>query len=414
MNADKLNSLDQIAAFLDGTQAIAFGVASNKAERHQWVQKTLARFHYNALGKADKGVLLHYLIKVSGYSRAQVKRLIKQYRDTGRLCARQRTVSGFARRYTDADIRLLAEMDERHDQPSGPMIKKLCERAYRLFEQTEYARLATISVSHLYVLRQSKIYARLRQRYTKTRPKAAHIGQRRKPQPNGNPGYIRIDSVHQGDLDKQKGVYHINAVDEVTQFQLVFTGEKISERYLIPALQYLLETFPFVILGFHSDNGSEYINSQVAKLLQKLLIEFTKSRARQTNDNALVESKNGSVVRKAFGYIHIPQHWAPRINEFNQQHLNPYINYHRPCFFPKTVTDSKGKQRKTYPYRNMMTPYDKLKSLPEAKQYLKAGLTFEILDAIAHHVSDNQAAEKLQQARRELFNTIFEQGQNTA
>ena len=376
--------------------------------------KTLARFHYHSLGKTDKGLLLRYLIKVSGYSRTQVKRLIKQYRDTGRLCARQRTVPGFARRYTDADIRLLAEMDERHDQPSGPMIKKLCERAYRLFGQTEHARLATISVSHLYILRQSKIYARLRQRYTKTCPKAAHIGQRRKPHPNGNPGYIRIDSVHQGDLDKQKGVYHINAVDEVTPFQLVFTVEKISERYLIPALQYLLETFPFVILGFHSDNGSEYINRQVAKLLQKLLIEFTKSRARQTNDNALVESKNGSVVRKAFGYSHIPQHWAPLINDFNQQHLNPYINYHRPCFFPKVITDKKGKQRKTYPYQNMMTPYDKLKSLPNPLQYLKSALTFEILDAIAYHVSDNQVAEQFQQARRELFNTIFEQGQNTA
>lgn len=414
MNADKLNSLDQIAAFLDGTQAIAFGVASTKTERYQWVQKTLAQFHYNTRDKADKGVLLRYLVKVSGYSRAQVKRLIQQYRDTGRLQARQRTVSGFARRYTEADIRLLAEMDERHDQPSGPMIKKLCERAYRLFDQTEYARLALISISHLYVLRQSRIYARLRQRFTKTRPKAAHIGQRRKPQPNGQPGFIRIDSVHQGDLDKQKGVYHLNAVDEVTQFQLVFSVEKISERYLIPALEYLLETFPFVILGFHSDNGSEYINRHVATLLQKLLIEFTKSRARQTNDNALVESKNGSVVRKAFGYTHIPQHWAPQINDFNQHYLNPYINYHRPCFFPNITTNQHGKQRKTYPYHNMMTPYDKLKSLPQAQQYLKSALTFEILDTIAYQISDNQAAKQLQTARRILFNTIFEQGQKTA
>lgn len=414
MNADELTTIDQVIAFLDGTQAIAFGVASNKTERYQWVQKTMARFRYFKLSKPDKGLLTRYLIKVSGYSHAQIKRLIKQYRETGRLRARQRTVAGFARRYTEADIRLLAEMDERHDQPSGPMIKKLCERAYRLFGQSEYARLADISVSHLYTLRQSKTYARCRQHFTKTRPKVAHIGQRRKPQPNGQPGYIRIDSVHQGDLNKQKGVYHINAVDEVTQYQLVFTAEKISERYLIPALEYLLDAFPFVILGFHSDNGSEYINRHVAKLLQKLLIEFTKSRARQTNDNALVESKNGSVVRKAFGHTHIPQHGAPMMNEFNQQHLNPYINYHRPCFFAKTITDKKGKQRKTYSYKNMMTPYDKLKSLPQAKHYLKSNLSFEILDAIAYQISDNQAADQLQHARRELFNTIFEQGQKSA
>ena len=137
-----------------------------------------------------------------------------------------------------------------------------------------------------------------------------------------------MNSVHQGDLDGQKGVYHINATDEVTQFEVVTTVERISERYLIPALETLLEIFPFVVINFHSDNGSEYINKRVAELLQKLLIEFTKSRSRQTNDNALAESKNGSVVRKVFGYSHIPQRWAPLINMFNQQHLTPYLNYH--------------------------------------------------------------------------------------
>ena len=178
-------------------------------------------------------------------------------------------------------------------------------------------------------------------------------------------------TVHQGDQDKQKGVYHINAVDEVTQFEVVCTVEKISEQYLMPVIEQLLDCFPFVIKGFHSDNGSEYINYKVAALLQKLLIEFTKSRSRQSNDNALVESKNGSVIRKLFGYAHIPQRWASLINEFNHKTLFPYINYHRPCYFPKTITDSKGKDKKTYPYEGMMTPYDKLKAIENAINYLK-------------------------------------------
>ncbi len=119
----------------------------------------------------------------------------------------------------------------------------------------------------------------------------------------------------------------------------------------MPALKQMLASFPFTILGFHSDNGSEYINRRVAQLLQKLFIEFTKSRSRHSNDNALAESKNASVVRKIFGYTHIPQKWAAEINTFNRKYLNPYINYHRPCFFPKTTTDSKGRQRKIYRYR---------------------------------------------------------------
>jgi transposase InsO family protein len=208
-------------------------------------------------------------------------------------------------------------------------------------------------------------------------------------------------------------VHHINAVDEVTQFEVVCCVERISERYLIPVLEQLLDSFPFTIRGFHSDNGSEYINRQVARLLEKLRIEFTKSRPRRSNDNALTESKNGAVVRKLFGYEHIPQHWAPVINAFNQEYLNPYINYHRPCFFPETLIDDKGRQCKIYRYDNMMTPYDKFKSLPDAADYLKPGMTFETLDKVALNISDNEAAARMMQARRKLFNDIHEQIRKT-
>ena len=409
MKLEDLTSIDQLTDFLSGTQAVVFSVISDKDACYRWIQGELVKFRYRQLSRHGKGVVIRYLMKISGYSRQQLTRLIAQYRKNGRLQRRQRTVSGFKQKYTQQDIRLLAAMDERHDTPCGPAVKKLCERACEVFGQTEYAALASISVSHLYNLRKSTTYTRQRRHFEKTQPRRSSIGERRKPRPNGRPGYIRIDTVHQGDLDKQKGVYHINAVDEVTQFEVVCSVEKISEHYLIPALQQLLDAFPFTLLGFHSDNGSEYINKMVAKLLEKLRIEFTKSRARQTNDNALAESKNGAVVRKIFGYSHIPQRWAPLINIFNQQHLNPYINFHRPCFFPETRIDLKGKQRKIYRYENMMTPYDKLKSLAEAKDYLKPGTTFEILDRIAHQISDNQAADRLQKARRNLFKTIHGQ-----
>jgi len=144
------------------------------------------------------------------------------------------------------------------------------------------------------------------------------------------------------------------------------------------------------------------------------LIEFTKSRSRQSNDNAQVESKNGSVIRKLFGYAHIPQRWASLINEFNHNTLFPYINYHRPCFFPKTITDSKGKDKKTYPYKCMMTPYDKLKSIENAKNYLKPDITFELLDKVALSQNDDQAAEQLQKERSKLFKTINERDLKSA
>jgi len=368
MKLEQLTSIQSVCQFLDGTQVVVFCVANSKRERYQWIQKTLVSFRYPSLGKTDKGLLTRYLMKVTGYSRAQIKRLIQQYRKKGTITVRTARRNGFKPKYSKADIRLLAEMDERHQQPSGPVLKKFCERAYERFGESKYERLAGISVSHLYNLRQSTTYQRQRCILKKTRPKAAKIGTRRKPSPNEQPGYIRIDSVHQGDQDGRKGVYHINAVDEVTQFQVIVTVEKISERYMLPALEQLLASFPFKIKGFHTDNGGEYINYTVAKLLEKLRIEFTKSRPRHSNDNALAESKNGSVVRKLYGYMHIPQHHADDFASLNQQEVYRYINFHRPCYFPSIVIDKKGKERKRYRYEDMMTPYEKFCSLSVLKK----------------------------------------------
>jgi hypothetical protein len=408
MKLEELKTIEQLIQFLDGTKAVMFTINSSKNEHYKWFKNELIRFRYLSLKKTEKGVFVRYLMKVSGYSQSQVTRLIKQYRLTGNIKHCHISSSGFKSKYTSGDIRLLARTDERHDTPCGHTVKKICERAYAVFNEKEYERLSMISVSHIHNLRKSNTYTQVRRHFEKTKPKSSSIGERRKPKPNGKPGFIRIDTVHQGDQDKQKGVYHINAVDEVTQFEVVCSVEKISELFLMPILQNILDFFPFKIIGFHSDNGSEYINRNVAKLLKKLLIEFTKSRSRHSNDNALAESKNCSIVRKVLGYHHIPQKWAIQINNFNQTYLNPHINYHRPCFFPETITDEKGKQRKIYPYEKMMTPYDKFKSLPDAEKYLKNEMSFEIMDKVAYAMTDNQSAEKLQQGRQSLFKTIDE------
>ncbi len=215
--------------------------------------------------------------------------------------------------------------------------------------------------------------------------------------------------MHQGDKDKVKGVYHINAVDEITPFEVVSSTQKISEPFLMPILTQMLEQFPFVIKGFHADNGSEYINQSVVRLLNKLLIELTQSRARHRNDHALVECNNGAIVRKHLGFMHIPQKYAPEINQFATDFLNPYLNYHRPCFFPQISTNNKGKQVKTYPYRNMMTPYEQLKSLTNAQSYLKTHISFTMLDDIVYQMTDNEAEKQLNEEKTKLFKNIFEQ-----
>ena len=292
-------------------------------------------------------------------------------------------------------------MDEAHGVLSGPATQKILQREFHDFGDTRYRRLARISAAHIYNLRRGRIYRQRRITYQPTKPTPVSIGERRAPRPEGRPGYLRVDTVHQGDQDGSKGTYHIDAVDEVTQWQVVGATAQISEAWLIPVLEAMLAQFPFRILGFHSDNGSEFINYRVAELLNKLLVEQTKSRPRHSNDNGLVESKNGAVVRKHMGYIHIAAEHAEAIERFYEEHLNPYLNFHRPCGQPELVTNSKGKQKRVY--RWYATPWQMLRRLPGVAGYLKPELTIEALDQVARAQSDTAAAEAMQAAKRKLF-----------
>jgi len=258
----------------------------------------------------------------------------------------------------------------------------------------------------LYNLRASAGYRKQLAVYEPTRPTAVSIGERRRPEPQGRPGYLRVDTVHQGDWDGAKGVYHINAVDAVTQWQVVGCAIRISEAYLHPVLEAILHQFPFRILGFHSDNGSEYVNGEVLNLLNDLLIEFTKSRANRSQDNALVEGKNGAVIRKLIGYGHIPGEHAEDLQKFYTAHLNPYLNFHRPCGFATVSYDARGKRQRKYKVADYATPYEKFKALPDAAGYLKENMSLARLDQQASKMSDTECAQKMATAKATLLRKV--------
>jgi transposase InsO family protein len=407
MNMSTLRTIEQIREFLAGTSDVIFSAPLDELALRNVVEAVLKRFRYFSLSKGHRGILYRYMQRVSGYSRQHLDRLIVQYRETKSLRPKERSSrTSFTCKYNALDVALLAELDSLHDTLSGPATRVLAQRAYERFGDERYACLAEISVSHLYNLRASEAYLKQRRVWHKTRPSAVAIAVRKAPAPQGLPGYIRIDTVHQGDQDGMKGVYHINAVDIVTQWELAASVERISEAYLLPVIGLLLEGFPFAIRGFHSDSGSEYINHDVAKLLDKLNVEFTRSRPRQTNDNALAESKNGAVIRKLMGYAHIPQKHAAAINRFYTEALNPYLNFHRPCYYAVDKIDAKGKVRKTYPHDQIMTPWEKLQSIPNYESLLKPEHTPETLERLARAMTDSEAAQRVQEARRALFQSF--------
>ncbi len=400
MDDTEATSLEQIRAFLAGSNPVQFS-GQRREEVYGWVEKTLVRHQYASLARPGKGLVRRYLARMTGLSRAQVTRLITGYRQTGRVKAAAYQRTKFATRYTAADVNLLAYVDKAHGNLSGPATRRILERECCEYGQTAYQRLSVISVAHLYRLRNSAAYRKSNTSYQPTRPTPVAIGERRKPQPHDAPGYLRLDTVHQGDQEGRKGLYHINAVDQVTQWEIVAATPQISEWWLLPVLEAMLGQFPFVIRGFHSDNGREFINYTVARLLGKLLIEQTKSRANHCGDNGLVESKNGAIIRKHIGFGYIGAQHAEAMNQFYRQHLNPYVNFHRPCAVPKIVTEANGKRRRVY--LRWATPFELLQEAPHCESFLRPGVTLAELDDFALFQSDTEAALAMQRAKRQLL-----------
>jgi len=404
-NAERLTP-EQIQEFLKGNQAIEFA-GQSRAERYEFVQRVLVAQEYaTEESKKRRGTIRAYLSKVTGLSLPQLTRLIRQYRQDGMVRAKPYRRHRFRVKYRRRDVELLAEVDRAHGWLSGPATVCILKREAEQFGKAEFARLAGISVAHLYNMRRSAGYRKLAAEWKPTQASAIQIGERRKPDPQGRPGFLRIDTVHQGDWQGVKGVYHINAVDAVTQWQVVGCVERINEHFLLPVLEAMLHQFPFQIMGFHSDNGSEYVNYEVAKLLKSLLIEFTKSRANRTQDNALAEGKNGAIIRKHIGYGHIPAEHAEAVQKFYTAQFNPYLNFHRPCGFATVSLDARGKRRRQYPRGDYATPYQKLKSLEKPEQYLKPGQSWSHLDKIAQKMSDTECARKMSRAKTQLLRRV--------
>ena len=407
LNTLRVRTLQDLRDFTAGNESFDLESVS-RSEAYRFIEATLKGFRYASLSKADKGALKAYLGKATGRSRAQPTWLIAQCRETGAVRDR--------RRYTPEDVALLAETDRLHEGLSGPAIRHVCQRQYQEFGEERYQQLASISIGHLYNLRRDPAYLRRNRRVQPTQSvKAPTLGERRRPQPDGRPGFLRVDTVHQGDLrdlwgcETVKGVFYLNVVDEVTQWESVLAVPALTRQFVQPALRLLLrQTFPFQTLGFHSDNGSEFVNHATDGLLQELQVEFTRSRARHSNDNGLVESKNAAVVRKQFGFGHIPVGFYEDINGFTAGVLAEHLNFHRPCWFPRLMTDRKGKITRQYHPQDLMTPFEKFCSLPNAGTYLRPGVTLAQLQAQARCRSDNKSAERLLRERRKLFKPILE------
>ena len=397
-------SIRQIEKTINNLSGVKFETLSKK-EAYEWIRKLLRKVKYRRLSKQQKGEVLEYLRTFTGYDYDWVKRLVQKYRHNQLYVGKYERKNGFSRKYRKEDKALLYETRRLHNEMSGKAIKKIMEDEDAIFMHHEYGNIKKISVSYIYKLLGRKGERARATTFYGTRPIQMQLGKRAALTSDGRPGHINVDTVHQGDKDGEKGIYHINMVDALTQYEFVGSVGAISEAFLTPLLEAMLAEFPYTIIEFHADNGSEYINKIVVRLLNKLNIALLKSRPKQTTDNAQVESKNGSVIRKHMGYIHIQKEYAPLVNTFYDEFFNEYLNFHRPCAFPTEIITKKGKVKKVY--NTYFTPYQKLKEVDPTGMCLKSGITYAILDSIERKMSHNEAAKLMNKEKLKLFKKVF-------
>ena len=394
MDINHVESLDQLKSFVGGSRRFVLK-AKTIEDRYEIIERLVDKFDYPRLSRKEKHVVLVVLKIFTGYKKSQLHQLIELCL-AGKLSRKKYVRINIHRTYTGHDIELLEKTDELHYRLSAAATHEIMRRQYEMFGKKEYENISHISFSHINNLRESDRYKAKYLHHTQARQ--ISIGETAKPNPNNMPGSIRIDTVSQSD------VFYINSIDEVTQWEVVVCVPQITEYYLLPALQSLIDQYPFKIFNFHSDRGSEFINRIVEHLLNKLLIHQTKSRSRHVNDNALVEGKNGSVIRKNLGFFHVNQGLVDKFNDFFKNWFNPYLNFHRPCgFVTDVITDFKGREKKIY--GQYTTPYEKLKevSKEQNRNFLEKGKTFEELNRIAYNMSDNEFAALMRKHQYELF-----------
>ena len=397
MDDSRVVNITQLYNFLKGSQGVNLSLEdASISERYNCIEKIFRQLHYRTLKKKEKRIVLNYLRKITGYKHTQLFRLIDRLEKVGKLLKKNYHRIKPARIYSTSDIKRLEETDELHLRLSEDATKEILRREYEIFGHLKYRTVSEISHGHITNLRHCPIYKSSWINHTKARQ--IPIGMTQPPQNFGKPGSIRIDSV------SQKDVYHINSVDEITQWEIVFCVPQLSERFMIPALEEIFDQYPFIIFNFHSDRGKETINYLVADLLQRLLIKQTKNRSYHSGDNALVETKNGSVIRKNMGWEHINRDLTDEINSYYKSFFNPYLNFHRPCAYPTIEVDKKGKKKKVYDLYQV--PYEALKQITGADKFLKPGITFDKLDQTAYQMSDNEFAGIMREEERKLFEKI--------
>ena len=396
-NSHKL-SIEQIKNLLN-VENLDIGIDNSK-DAYTWINSLLRNVRYNSLPKKDKHYVILYISKVLDLSVERTRHLASLWCKKGNIEYKKYKRSHIYRKYSIDDITLLLDTFNIH-KVNGNAVKKILQDEYQIYGRKEYSNISNISGGYIYTLLKDK-YRNL----SKTKSIRSDIGIREPLRKDGKPGHLSIDTVHQKENNQFKEFYYINIVDFHTQWQLIYVVKQISEKYLLPVLQDMLQKFPFKIIEIHSDNGFEYINHKVSDILLRLHIKQLKSRPYKSEDNGQIETKN-TIIRKEMGYFPMPEKYIQPLSIFFSKYYNDYLNYHHPCAYPTLTKDNKGRIRRKYIQSNYMTPYQKLKEIDPKGITLQKGISFKDMDKKELQYSHNEYIKIVEKEKNKILKNFF-------
>ena len=396
-------SLSEMKELLSGSRKVTWATESIAA-KYVLIAAVLKAQSYRKLGRRERGVVRQFLAKVTATSRAQLTRLIGQWMKERKIARKTAKRPSFTVRYRREDIVVLAATDAAHEDLSGPALRRILYREFAVYGKPEYERLAKISVSHLYNLRHSQTYRSQRVRVQHTQSRQIAIGERRKPDPRGQPGYLRVDTVHQGQQDGKAGVFHINAVDTVTQWQNIGCVETISERHMLPVLEAMLHQVfiattdrNFSTTGWRRCSRSCWWSSPNRGPTALPTTRWWRARTgRWFASTSATGSSDASTPFKTSALGTRSVYCAPEPVSQLPSSLRFRRDRHRPH----------GRRKRRYPADDYRTPFEKLTALEKWQQYLKPGLSEAQLRRRAEQCSDTEAARQMQQAKLDLLRRV--------
>lgn len=197
------------------------------------------------------------------------------------------------------------------------------------------------------------------------------------------PGFFEADLVaHCGVDPSGRFLNSLVLIDIATCWTECFALLQKGEAEVVAAIKRAQDILPVAILGFDSDNGSEFINHGVIDFCRENQITFTRARAYKKNDQAHVEERNGSVVRRTVGYDRYEGCAARDALQQLYHTMRLYVNYFQPSM--KLISKQRDGAKVSRQYDSAQTPYRRMLNSPSVSKGTKSALklTYSRLDPV--------------------------------